>query len=525
MEAAERLNSWKEIAAYLDVSVRTAQRWETAEQLPARRHKHAAMSSVFAFRGELDGWWSSRPDLQRARQEHPAAATSIAVLPFVNVNRDEETEILGDGLTEELINALARVDGLQVVARTSVFHFKGQTGDVRDVGARLGVGTILEGSVRRAGERLRITAQLISVADGCHLWSERFDRRMTDLFDLEEEIARAIVEALRVKLAAPRLTGQYCRDIETYSLYLEGRYHWSRRTRAGFQQAVECFERALARDDRMALAWAGLADCYAVAGYLAGIPGEEAARRGKAAALKALEIDSSLAEANIALAFITAAIEYDWPGGQKQFRRALELNPAHPYAHLLYAASVLAPLGQLAEAELHTKRACELDPFSAVMSSALGVHFLGCRQFDRAISASKRALELDPGHPWAHRSLGEAFLMKNMFDEAAAEFLTIEAPVFAAGLLGYCYTRNGHEADARQLLGELERAGSPSLAYQMAVLHLGLRDHDAAFARLDAAREARCLGIHWLRTDPIWDEVRPDPRFGAVLEKMGLGER
>ena len=193
MKPAGRLNSWKEIAAYLGVSARTAQRWEKLESLPAQRHKHEVLSSVFAYRSELDAWWHSRPDLQAVSQEVPAPARSIAVLPFINLNRDEENEILSDGITEELINALSQVQGLQVVARTSAFHFKGKTDDIRTVGTRLGVQTILEGSLRRSGDRLRVTAQLINVADGYHLWSERFDHRMTDLFDLQEEIADAIV--------------------------------------------------------------------------------------------------------------------------------------------------------------------------------------------------------------------------------------------------------------------------------------------------------------------------------------------
>jgi TolB-like protein/tetratricopeptide (TPR) repeat protein len=524
MEPTGRLNSWKEIAAYLSVSVRTAQRWERTESLPARRHKHTTLSSVFAYRSELDAWWHSRPDLQRLSQPHPEAAPSTAVLPFVNLNRDEENEILSDGLTEELINALTQVEGLHVVARTSAFHFKGKTGDVRTVGARLGVQTILEGSVRRAGDRLRIVAQLVNVADGCHLWSERFDRRMTDWLDVQEEIARAIVGALRVKLAAGRVTRQYSQDLEAYAIYLEGRYHCNRSTRQGFLKAVECFERALARDARMAPAWAGLADCHAFLGWLAGIPAGEALRKAKAAALKALEIDGSLPEPHCSLGFLAAVYEHDWPGAEGHFRRALELHPDHANSHLWYGAHVLAPLARLDEAEIHTRRACELDPLSATMVNSLGALWLMLRQYDRAISACQRALQLDPGHPWAHRWLGEAYLLKGMYSEAASAFARPEAPGIAAGFLGCCYARSGRKPEARRLLRELERASSPWLAEQIAALHLGLGAAEAALDCLLKACRARSPGVHWLKVEPIWDPLRPASGFTAILQEMGLAD-
>jgi adenylate cyclase len=517
----ERLNSWKEIAVYLDVSVRTAQRWEATESMPVRRHKHAAKSSVFAYQRELDAWWNSRPDLQRISRESGVPAPSVAVLPFVNLNRDEENDFLSDGLTEELINALARVPGMHVIARTSAFYFKGKTGDVRVIGARLGVRTVLEGSLRRAGDQLRITAQLINVADGCHLWSERFDRRIGELLELQEEIARAIVEALCVELFGRRVTRGHCSDIDSYALYLEGRYHWNGRTPASFGKAVKCFERALAKDDRMALAWAGLADCYAIVGPLAGMRAEEAVRKARAAAFKALEIDGTLVEPHIALGFL-AAYDYNRLAGRDHFRYALKIDPQNAMAHLLYAAMVLAPEGRLEEAETYVRRACELDPFSAVTLSGFGMNLLMSRRPEEAVSACKRALQLDPGFPWAHRTLGEAYMLRRMYEEASGEFLKIESPVFAAGYLGYCYARSGREPDARRLLRELESMGNPTVAYQIAVCHLGLGNHDAAFASLSEACEERCPGVHWMGIDPIWDELRAEPRFPAVLRKIGL---
>jgi TolB-like protein/Flp pilus assembly protein TadD len=524
----ERLNSWKEIAAHLSVSVRTAQRWENTEDLPARRHRHAALGSVFAYRSELDAWWNSRPQLRAPAPRAagaPTAGPSIAVLPFVNLNRDEENEIFSDGLTEELINALAQVEGLQVVARTSAFHFKGKNPDIRTVGAKLGVRTVLEGSVRRSAERLRITAQLINAADGCHLWSQRYDRRVEDVFDVQEELAQGIVNALRARLTGERITRQYGRDLAAYTLYLEGRYHWNKRTPTGFTKAVECFEKVLAKDSGMALAWAGLADCYAMVGPIAGMAVDEAARKARHAALKALEIDSSLAEAHTPLGFIRAAYDYEWADAEAAFRRALELNPNHAPAHLLYAAIVLGPTGRLEEAIHHQRRACELDPLSAVMAAAVGTLAVALRHFDEAIAAARRALELDAAYPWAYRALGEACLLKGLYAEAADAFSRIEGPLLGSGFLGYSYARGGREEDARRLLGRLKEMNSPNLALQISVLHLGLREPDQAFEALEIACDTRLSpGIHWLKVEPIWDELRADARFGGLLSRINLDQ-
>ncbi len=521
---SERLNSWKEIAAHLGVSVRTAERWEKAEQLPARRHMHAALSSVFAYRSELDAWWSNRPNLRQGFPELEPAPPSIAVLPFADLNRDEPNEIFSDGLTEELINALTQVGGLHVAARTSAFHFKGKTGDARAIGARLGVRTLLEGSVRRADDRIRITAQLINAADGCHMWSQRFDRRMGDVFEIQEEIAQSIVEALRVKLTSRTLTRQYGRDVEAFTLYLEGRHHWNKRTSEGMLKAIDCFERCLARDATLTPAWAGLADCYSMMSPIAGISADDAVRQARFAVENALKIDETTAEAHVSVGFIAAGYEYDWPRAEASFLRALELNPNHAYSHLHYAAMVLAPTGRLEEAGAHTRRACELDPLSPVMTTAAGIHQVMLRQYDAATSACRRALELDPGYPWAHRWLGECYMLKGLYEEAATAVSSIEAPVFGAGLLGYCHARSGRTAEAKRLLQHLKTTDSARCACQIAILQTGLGDRAAAFEWLQRACDGHNMGIQWAKVEPIWDELRTDERFNGVLRRMGLTE-
>ncbi len=520
----ELLNSWKQIAAHLGVSVRTAQRWSEAENLPARRHRDGARGSVFVYKSELDSWLAGRPHLRDGAPDNATQASSVAVLPFADLNRDEDNEIFADGLTEELINALAQLEGLRVVARTSSFHFKGKTGDTRAIAARLGVRTLLEGSVRRSQDRLLVTAQLINAADGCHLWSQRFDRRMQGVFELQEEIAQGIVDALRVKLGAGRITRNYTGDPETYAVYLEGRHYWNRRTRAGILNAMERFNRVVASDARMAPAWAGLANCYATLPAYGAMPAAEALRLVRATAQKALAIDETLAEAHTALGFAAALHEFDWAGAESSFRRALDWKPNYADAHLLYAAVVLAPTGRLEEGETHQRRACELDPLSAVMMSALGTCYLMLRKSDEAIAECRKALELDPAYPWAHRWLGEAYLLKGLYHEAEKAFSMITAPAFGAGFLGYCYAHTGRVSQARQLLLELEEMNNPQLAYQIAVGHLGLDELDTAFHWLSKACDAHALGIHWLRTEPIWDVLRTDSRFSELLKRMGLAE-
>jgi serine/threonine-protein kinase len=451
----------------------------------------------------------------------PSLLPSIAVLPFVDLNRDEGNEVFSDGLTEELINALAQVDGLHVVARTSAFHFKGKTGDARAIGASLGVQVIVEGSVRRVDDRLRITARAINSADGCHLLARRFDRRLGDVFQVQEEIARSIAEAVHVKFKRTH-TPQYSPDPDAFALYLEGRYYWNKRTRESILKAITCLERALDNDARIAPAWAGLADCYFMLPAISGASIAEALRKARIAAQNALDLDSTSADAHSSLGCISALYAYDWRDAEACFQRALAADPNHVNSHLFYAAVVLAPEGRLEEAGVQVRRACELDPLSPNATTALATHLVSVRQYHEAIATCRRSLEFDPALPWTYRWMGEACLMQGAYDEAANAFSKPDAPAFAAGMLGYCYARSGRVSEARGLLGDLIGMDNPMLACQIAILHLGLGDHDAAFDSLYRACSEHNLGIQWLKVEPIWDDLRPDPRFLTALRQMGL---
>ena len=522
---SDRLASWKEIARHLGVSVRSVQRWERSEDLPVHRHMHAALGTVYAFRSELDGWWASRPDLRQPGARVRRTGRSIAVLPFANLDRELQTEILADGLTEELISTLAQIAGLGVVARTSVFYFKNKGADVREVGAKLGVDTVLEGSVRRADGRVRVVAQLVDVASGRQLWSEPLESRRTDVFALQEDIAHAVAGTLRTILATepgdPRPPAAPPRP-GAYERYLEGKYHWNRRTPAGFLKAVESLERAVAEDPRLAPAWAALAECYANASAVSTLARAEGCEKATRAARTAVDLDPMLAEAHVSLGGLAAVHFFDWEQAESHFLRALELKPQLPSAHMLYAALVLAPAGRLAEAEAHQALATELEPFSAVVTNATGMLRLMLRQYDHSAAAFRAALKVDAEYPWANRGLGEVQLLQGRYDEAIQSLRRVEMPGLAAGFLGYCHARLGLENEARQSLHRLEQCEDPSVAYQVAVLHLAVGDADGTFRWLDRACADRSAGVMWLPVDPIWDTLRGDERFARIVASMGL---
>ncbi len=455
---------------------------------------------------------------------------SLAVLPFVNTSKDPEDDYLSDGITEELIHALAGVEGLRVVARSSAFVFKGRSEDVRVVGQRLGVGTVLEGSVRRAGNRLRVTAQLVNVADGYQLWSERYDRTLDDIFAVQDDVARATVEALKVTLlGAGAGAERRAANAEAYELYLRGRHAWNRRTPEGLRQSTDYLRRALAVDPGFALAHAALADAHVTLGIYGAAAPDEAMPQAEAAARQALACDAGLAEAFTALACVTAVYRWQWRPAEDLFRRAIALKPGYSTARHWLAINCLAPLGRFREAREELVRARETDPLSPAIDVSLGLvaHFEG--DHERAAAEYTRALETDPTFGMAHYFLGEARAQQGRFGDAVAAFgrardLTGDsAEVLAA--LAHSEARSGRRAEATALLREITAraaAGyvSPVL---LALAHLGLGDRDATFAQLDRAAEVRAGHLIWLNVRPVFAELRPDPRFAALVERLGLG--
>jgi serine/threonine protein kinase/tetratricopeptide (TPR) repeat protein len=455
---------------------------------------------------------------------------SVAVLPFASLSPDPENEYFADGVTDELINALAKIGGLHVVSRTSAFAFKGKLEDVRAIGARLQVKSVLEGSVRRAGHRLRVTAQLIDVADGFLLWSDTFDRELEDVFAIQDEITRAIVGALKVKLFGSQqqvLVKPATDDLEAYTLYLKGRHFWNRRTEQALWQGLDCFQQAIARDPGFAQAHAGVADSYAILGFYAALPPTEAFPKAEAAALQALANDPALAEAHPALAYVHMYHTWDWQAAEREFAIAIELNPGYATAHQWYG-NFLVVQGRFEESVAAFSKAIALDPLSTLKQAALGWSYYFARRHEEAAAQCRRALEFDAGYWVAHLWLGVALEELGALDEAIREFeeaLRLSGrKVASLGYLGHALAIAGRTAEARQVLQDLvqlsaERYVSP---YDIGVIHLGLGESDAALQWLDRAYAERDHQMTFLRVDPRLDGVRATPQFVGLMRKMGF---
>jgi len=462
---------------------------------------------------------------ERARTE--AATKSVAVLPFVNMSADKNDEYLSDGMTEELINALARVPGLRVPGRSSSFAFKGKNEDdiFRKVGEQLHVNAVLEGSVRKAGDKLRITAQLINVADGYHLWSEDYDGDVRDIFTFQSNVAQHVVEALQIKLgveAARALAKKSTENPEAHRLYLLGRYEFGKYSEAGWTTSIRYYEQALKLDPNYALAYCGLADTYA---YMGGVvmPSKEAVAKEKEFAQKALELDPELPEAHLSLACALAGA-FDWRNAQIEFDRAIELNPNLAWAYEIYAW-FLGGLGRLDEAIAKDKKAIELDPLNSFFQSALAYFLYHARRYDDAIVQIKKTLELDPASTLGRHLLGCCLLWKGDTAGAIAEFQrskTVVAGAWYQGLLGYAYAISGDRPKAEQILRELEQMAKRQYVSTTAFadIHLGLGEKEKALDWLEKSYQDQESACWYLKVDPIYDSVRNEPRFQALVQKV-----
>jgi serine/threonine-protein kinase len=477
-------------------------------------------------------------DLQSAAARPvPAAASrradapaSVAVLPFTDLSRRRDQEYFCDGLAEELINALNKVEGLRVASHTSSFRFRGQTGDIREIGTRLGVTHVLEGSVRREGDRLRVTAQLVNSADGYHLWSDRYDRELKDIFAVQDEISQAVVFALQEKLGrtAGHLVTRATENPEAYDLYLKGRYHWSRWRADAMSTAAELFERAILKDPNYAAAWAGLADAYAMLCHWTVAP-REVWEKAKRAALKALELDPDLPEGHSALGMILSFYEWDWQGAERALRRSIELNPASAIARNWYGSHLTA-VGSLDESHAQYQQAGAIDPLAIFSSGPLACSYYYLREYERAIRELEKTLDFDPTHPQAYMYLGRSYLGARRLDEAVKVLergTTLPAAdIRMRGILGYAYAVMGKHADAHRLLDEIDLGSKPrypSLGmFSATFVHIGLGQYDQALDGLERLCAERSTLLHWIKVDLLYDPLRSNPRFENILRRMGL---
>ena len=477
-------------------------------------------------------------DLQRLKRDRDsgrmaaaaetARTPSLAVLPFANLSADKEQEYFSDGLAEEIINALTQISGLKVIARTSAFAFKGKNEDIRRIAELLGVDNILEGSVRRSGNRLRITAQLISAADGSHLWSERYDREMADVFDIQDEISQTIAGKLHARLAGSGpLVKRYTDNVDAYSLYLKGRYQVCRFTPDSLAKSKDCFEQAIAIEPNYALAWSGLGFYYYMLGYCAYTPPKQANAESSQAVLKALELDETLPEAHT-VAGSLRALDYDWRGAARELTRALEFDPQSENVLDGYNFFYLVPMRRLDEAIAGTRKALERDPLSPLLQFHLAYWYFYARQYDRAIEQSRSLIEMDPNYWPIHAVIAACFMRTGKIEESihaceTATRLSARLP-YGLGLLGSIYAGAGRIGEATKLLEELHELERKIYVPPNCIsrLFMGLGEIDKALEWFEkAVDEHDSWAIH-LGVDPGFDPLRSHPRYHSLMRKMNL---
>ena len=458
----------------------------------------------------------------------PAELSSIAVLPFADLSPEKDQEYFCDGMAEEIIDALSKIGGIRVVARTSSFAFKGKQQDIREIGKKLNVAAVLEGSVRKDGNRLRVTAQLNSVADGYHLWSETYERELKDVFTVQDEISRAIVNTLQLKLSGRGIqTNSSPESVETYELYLQGRYHWRRWRTEGAEQAIHYFEAAIQKDPKYAPAYAGVAYSYCWLGFFGAVPPTEAMPKARQAAEKALALDDSLAAAHTALAYVKALYEFDWPVAEREFKRAIELNAGDADAHFGYGIAYLSPQGRLEDTVREMQLASDLDPLSPVQANYLGLAYQFVGRRAEAIAQYKRALDLDPNFVEARLHLANAYLDPGRFKDFYAELDRAQAiwgdsridPTRAFGM-----ALEGRKAEALELVHKCEKPGTGAFVQStyIANVYAVLGDKEQMYTWLEKAYADRDGMLVYANKQGCYRPYRSEPRFVALLRKLGL---
>ena len=455
----------------------------------------------------------------------------IAVLPFLNISPDPKDEYFADGLTEELIAKLSTISGFKVIARTSTMRFRGTSKSVGEIGRELKSGTILEGSVRKAANRLRVTAQLINAATEEHLWVQNYDRQLEDVFAIQAEVAQNVADALKTQLLTEErrhIEKKSTSDIGAYTLYLKGRYYWNERNKESLEMAIKYFEQAIKRDPEFALAYSGLADCYVVLVDHSYLAPNEGNPRAKQAATKALELDNTLAEAHTSLASILNT-DWEWTEAEREFNEALRLNPNYPTAHHWYSIYLLS-LGRLDEAMREAKAAQELDPVSPQIHAYAGILHYCARHYDSALKELGKSLELDPNSVAAHEYRCYVYLFKSMFEEALTEMRLVlrffhMSTANVRAFTGGVYAMAGRIEEAKRIIRECEDASTHEYVdpQWLVFAHSRLGNKDRAFEWLEKAFEAHRATPFQVKLDPRFDGITSDPRFEELMKKTFAG--
>jgi len=455
---------------------------------------------------------------------------SLAVLPFASDNSDPGTEYLSDGITESLINNLSQLPNLRVMARSTVFRYKGKDADPQKAGNNLHVHAVLSGRLLQHGDTLIVHAELMDVRTGAQLWGGLFNRKMGDVLALQADLSKEIVERLKLRLTGEErqlLAKRYTVDAEAYQSYLKGRYYWNKRSQEGTQKAAEYFQQAIDKDPAYPLAYVGLADTYVYLSFFNVVPPRDVMPRAKAMAVKALELDGQLAEAHVSLGYISYTYDWDWPAAGRHFEQARALNPAYTRAHPFYPL-YLSSSGRPQEALGVAKSALDLDPASPSASHNLAVQFYFARQFNQAIEQCHKTLEMDPNFVVAYQVLGEAYLAEGMNREAVPVLEKYSAlsqgGADSLALLGYSHARLEERTHALRMLQELTAASKKSFvpAFFFALVYAGLEDKDQAFTWLERAYNERYTRFAYLKLEALWDPLRSDQRFSDLVRRVGI---
>ncbi len=493
------------------------------ETLPRRGYRFIApVEAVLAQ--------ASTSSLMKGRDGEGRQIQALAVLPLEDLSAETGHEYFADGLTEALITSLAKIKALRVISRTSAMQYKGASKSLPQIGRELNVDAVVEGSVLRSGNRVRINAQLIHAVTDQHLWAESYERDFRDILSLQSEIAGQVARQVKIILTpeeAARLGSVRAVDPDAHELYLKARYHWNKRTEENVKRALSYLQAAISHDPAYAQAYAGLADAYNILGYYNALPPQEAYPKGKAAALKALELDAALAEPHATLGVVKRDYEWDWAGAEAEFQRALELNPGYVEAHH-WRSTLLSMLGRHPEAIREKKKALSLDPLSLVISTDLARMFYFARDHEQALQQYGVALDMDPNFAGAHLGIAQVYQQQGLFERALVELqigvrLSNDS-TFALAKLGHGYAIAGQRKPALSMLEKLNCLSRQSYVspYDLSLIHVALQEWEKAWILLEKALEERSLWLGYLNVEPQFDQLRIDPRFTKILGFVGL---
>jgi len=521
-------------AWFFEITPEGVKRTEVADAMPrvAKQKKRAwiyvvviggAISIALFFVGRYLGQ-------QNAAESGPSLrAKSIAVLPFDNLSRDPDNAFFAEGVQDEILTRLAKVADLKVISRTSTQRFKSAPSDLRDIAKQLGVMNILEGSVQKANDQVRVNVQLINALTDAHLWADTYDRKLIDIFSVESEIAKTIADTLQAKLTGSEkqmIAAQPTNDTAAYELYHKGRSLWEKRSGDNIPKAIAFYEQAIARDPNYALAYAGLAKAYILLPFYAGADRRDASVKAKDAALKALRLDLNLAEAHAALGKVLFFSEIDLPGAMREYKRAIELQPNDATAHHWFGNDSLAALGRFDEAIAEGKRAIELDPLSTVINVDLGETFYYAHRYDEAARQMRKTLEIDPTSFYAHYNLGIVLQLTGDLSGAIAEYEKAKRLGDNTLVSTLCAAAKAHAGDkdaARRMLSDLDQMSQRRevVGYLRALLYLSLNNKEEALRWLEQGFEERDgSNISWIKVDPLLDSLHGDPRFESLVQKV-----